>query len=223
MIGTNLFTVQRLLAAMRSRGYVVAERPFELNIIAERNNTVRSEKFDDSLHLIYKDAQSDWVHHEYLVTTDPSAYYIDNPVHSKGYGFIKKGQWVNAYQLGYHKTRRALVQIRPITVIRNYDLKGLIKRHTGEEQTGIFGNNIHDMRGNMTNASAGCVVFGRDEEYRAFLAACEQHSRLYGNQFTLTLFDWRDARKTFVSAFVYTAGFAGVALGSVLAIRQSRK
>lgn len=216
----NLFSVHRLVGAMRAKGYRVYDRPFELNIVAERNNTVRSESFDDTLHLFYKDSHDDWVHHEYLVTTDPNVYYIDNPAHAKGYGFIKKGQWLNAYQLGYHKTRKALVQVRPITVIRNYDLKGVIKRYTGEEHTGIFGNNIHDRKGNMLNASAGCVVFAHDEDYRQFLAACEQHKTLYGNQFTLTLFDWRDARKTYVSAFVYTAGLAGIAVGGLMALRE---
>jgi hypothetical protein len=187
--------INALLSRMRSRGYRIFSRPLELNIIAERSSTVRSELMDDVLHLLYKDLDDRWQLKSYQVTTDPSAYYIDNPIVPQGYGFIKKGQWLDCYARGYHKGRPALVQVKPVTVIRNYELKGPFKTYQGSEQTGIFGNNIHDMKGSMFNASAGCIVFARDADYAEFLSQCDHHRLRYGNRFTLSLLDFRDARK----------------------------
>lgn len=187
--------VSRLLTILRSKGYKIFTRPFELNIIAERSASVRSETFDDRLHVLFRDNMNRWLHHEYEVTTDPSTYYIDNPVVPQGYGFIKKGQYVNAYRKGYHKGRPALEQVRPITVVRNYDVKGIFRSITGQEQSGLFGNNIHDMKGSMFNASAGCIVFSRDHEYQEFLRLVSGHAGIYKNAFTLTLIDFRDRNK----------------------------
>jgi hypothetical protein len=195
--------VNALLRKLRSNGYRIFDRPLELNIIAERSHTVRSEVMDDTLHLLYKDLENKWVLNSFQVTTDPSAYYIDNPIVPQGYGFIKKGQWLNCYARGFHKGRPALVQVKPITVIRNYELKGIFKTYTGNEQSGIFGNNIHDMKGSMINASAGCVVFSRDKDYQEFLSLTDVHRNRYGNSFTLTLLDFRDSnrnRNTMIAA-----------------------
>ncbi|WKN31382.1 hypothetical protein PZB74_20750 [Porifericola rhodea] len=201
--------VNSLLRKLRSKGYKIFDRPLELNLIAERSDTVRSEVMDDSLHMLYKDLEGKWVLNSFQVTTDPSAYYIDNPIVSQGYGFIKKGQWLDAYSLGYHKGRPALVQVKPMTVIRNYALKGIFKTYTGTEETGIFGNNIHDMKGSMINASAGCVVFARDNDYQQFLNQCQVHRNRYGNAFTLSLLDFRDnhkSRNTMIAASLLGLG-----------------
>jgi hypothetical protein len=210
--------VNALLRRLRSSSYRIFDRPLELNIIAERSRSVRSEVMDDSLHLLFRDLEGDWQLRSYLVTTDPSAYYIDNPIVPQGYGFIKKGQWLDCYQRGFHKGRPALVQARPMTVIRNYDLKGFFKAYTGQEQTGLFGNNIHDMKGGMFNASAGCIVFAHDQDYSDFLSLTALHQQRYGNRFTLTLLDFRDlnrTRNTFMAA-----AFVGVGSLATLLLKK---
>lgn len=207
--------INSLLRNLRSNDYVVYTQPQELNLVATRNNTVRSEQFDDKLTVFWKDEAGNWQLREYLVTTDPSVYYLDNPIVPQGYGFIKKGQYIKSYQIGLHKGRKALTQTKPIPVIRNYDLKGLFKKYTGTEQVGIFGNNIHDMKGSMINASAGCIVFAEKPEYDEFLALCDTHRAKYGNSFTLTLLDFRDknkARNTAIAAGLLTVASAGFAV-----------
>ncbi len=184
-----------LLTTLRQKGYQIYTLPFQLNIVAERSATVRSEVMDDTLHIFYADQNGKFTLYSYLVTTDPSAYYIDNPIVPQGYGFIRKGQYVGAYQKGYHKGRPALVQVKPITVVRNYDTKGLFRKVTGSEQTGTFGNNIHDMKGSMFNASAGCIVFAHAADHAHFMKMVADHARIYGNAFTLTMIDFRDAAK----------------------------
>lgn len=205
------FLTMRLLAIMRQKRYIIYDEPFRLNIIAERSNTVRSEHFDDKLSILFKDDANNWQSISYKVTTDPGAYYIDNPqkANPKGYGFIKKGQWLNAYTLGYHKGRTALQQVEPITVIRGYHLKGMFNRVAGTEDHGLYGNNIHDRIGNELRASAGCIVFRDQGDFDAFISMCRKHTALHG-RFTLTMLDFRDARNVYVKKAVTTFGTLGL-------------
>jgi len=213
----------RLLAVLRQKGYVIYDDPFRLNIIAERSNTVRNEQFDDKLTVLFKDDAGRWQSISYEVTTDPGAYYIDNPekANPKGYGFIKKGQWIDAYTLGYHKGRTALQQIKPITVIRSYHLKGVFNKVAGTEDKGLYGNNIHDRIGNELKASAGCVVFRNQEDFDAFIRMCRKHESRYGGRFTLTMLDFRDARNTYL-AKIGGLGIAGGLLTAGYFLNKSK-
>ena len=87
---------------LRSKGYRLFERPYELNIMAYRSRYVRSNHFDDEIHVFYKNDQEKCVYHVFPVTTDPGQYWLDNPMHPQGTAFLKKGQYINAYSIGLH-------------------------------------------------------------------------------------------------------------------------
>ncbi len=90
----------------------------------------------------------------------------------------------------------ALVQKRPVTVVRDYDRNATLDFLNGKEDTGIFGINIH--RASLTGVtktvdqySAGCQVFSSILDFNLFMQLCERHKRVYGNNFTYTLIDER--------------------------------
>ena len=123
-------------------------------------------------------------------------------MHPQGTAFLKKGQYLDAYAMGFHRgIYEALVQVEDVTVIRDYDRKGIFKWiETGREDTGRFGINIHRAEEAGTvktidHFSAGCLVFSNGEDYDFFMNLSRIHMELYGNRFTLTLIDFRDERR----------------------------
>lgn len=88
----------------QKNGYTFSE---DLNIIGIRNKNVGNvvtNKFDDTLVLLYKTAQGMWAYKEYSITTDPGLYYVVNELlSSKGTGIMKEGQYLNCYAIDYHQ------------------------------------------------------------------------------------------------------------------------
>jgi hypothetical protein len=187
---------------LKSKGFKLYERPYQLNIVAYRSRHLRSNAFDDEIHVFYTNDEGKWIYHIFKGTTDPGQFWLNNPMNPQGTAFLKKGQYENAYAIGYHRgVYEALVQVKEVTVIRNYDRRGLFNLlETGLEDTGIFGINIH--RASQTGTtksidrySAGCIVFSNIEDYRQFIQLAKIHRQRHGNVFTLTLVDFRDERK----------------------------
>jgi hypothetical protein len=111
----------------------------------------------------------------------------------QGTAILKPGQYVGSHGLGMHRGKYlALVQIRPVTVIRDFNRDGKTDYTGGREETGIFGINIHRaMSAGTTKTidkySAGCQVFANADDFSVFLQLAERHKNLYGNSFTYTL------------------------------------
>lgn len=179
------------------KGYKIFTRPYELNIVGVRANSVQSNSFDDVIHVFYLDKDSRLVEHQFKATTDPGTYWLKNPLSPQGTAILKEGQYINAYALGMHRGKYlALVQKRPITVIRDYNRNAVLDFLNGREESGLFGINIHRASENGTTKtidqySAGCQVFSNYPEFILFLQLCERHKSLYGNEFTYTLIDER--------------------------------
>jgi hypothetical protein len=197
---------------LKSRGYRIFENPYQLNIVAYRSKHVRSNRFDDEIHVFYKNEQGQWVYHVFPATTDPGQYWLDNPLHPQGTAFLKKGQYVNSYAIGLHRgIYEAVVQMEPVTVIRDYDRKGIFNWfESGSPDTGNFGINIHRARQSgstnvIDNFSAGCLVFADASDYDFFMKLAKVHRSVHGNRFTLTLVDFRDERRRTLSIAAWTS------------------
>ena len=126
------------------------------------------------------------------VTTRPGTVSLQKPV-AGGCAVLAPGQYINAYELGYHlmsryqKTHPALVQRGTLTIFRDNNLNA-IAEETGKKQTGIFGINIHHAGENsslVNNWSAGCQVFQRLADHADFLRICEHYRAK--KRFTYTL------------------------------------
>ena len=187
-----------LKSILRSYGYQLNTRPYELNIVGVRSNSVEANQFDDKIYVFYKTDNINWETHEYPATTDPGTFWLQNPMNEQGTAILAEGQYVNAYQIGLHRgIYKALVQTgAPVTIIRDYDRNAVLDFYNGNYITGYFGINIHraDKDGStfsVSKYSAGCQVFQNADQFEEFLKMCDYHRELYGNYFTYTLIDQR--------------------------------
>jgi hypothetical protein len=192
--------LSRIKGILRKNNYTLFTRPFELNIVGLRSKQTRANKFDDEIHVFYKTSKRKWNYHLFKATTDPGLYWLKNPSYPKGTAILKGGQYENAYALGLHAGKyTALVQARPVIVMRDFDRNETLDFNSGNTESGMFGINVHHATANgksyvIDRYSAGCQVFQNAEEFRMFMQLCLQHKNLYGNSFTYTLIDYRAVR-----------------------------
>lgn len=208
--------IRQLLAIMRRRKYKVYNNPYQLNIVGIRGNSTKPNRFDDRLFVFYKDEKLRWNYVAYSVTTDPGTYWLKHPMNVDGTAILKEGQYVDAYAIGLHRGQyKALVQAKPVTILRQYDRTAILDFFNGTEHTGYFGINIHRAKAkgitlSVDKWSAGCQVFANADDFSQFLSLCDRHRLYYGNRFTYTLVDNRAVERQTRRWLAY--GFAGTSL-----------
>jgi hypothetical protein len=191
------FEIKGLIKVLKDKNYVIYDKPNQLNIVGVRSNSVIPNKFDDFIYVFFKDAKNDWKGYSYPATTDTGTYWLKNPMNSGGTALLKEGQYVDAYQNGYHKGQYpALVQAKPVTVFRDYNRDAILDFNNGKESTGQFGINIHRASASSPSDavdkwSAGCQVFQSPSDFQEFMGLVKTHQNTYGNKFTYTLIDER--------------------------------
>ena len=215
--------IRTLLLLMKLNRYNIYDKPYQLNIVGVRNNTATPNKFDDILYAFWKDDKDKWEGAFYTITTDPGTFWLKNPMNKLGAAILKNGQYIDAYKIGLHRGEyKALIEQKPVTVIRDYDRNAVLDFNNGKQETGNFGINIHraGSKGTTINVdkwSAGCQVFENAEDFAKFLVLAEKHSGLYGNNFTYTLVDERAYNRTFRRRSLYVVGLIGLGiLGFIL-------
>lgn len=182
---------------LQKKGYRIFLRPFELNIVGVRTDSAKPNSFDDVIYVFFNNSEGKLIEHKFQATTDPGTYWLKNPMNPQGTAILKEGQYLNSYGLGMHRGKYlALVQKRPVTVMRDYDRNAVLDFLNGKPDTGMFGINIHRASENgitktVDHFSAGCQVFANATDFVLFMSLCERHKNLYGNDFTYTLIDER--------------------------------
>lgn len=216
--------LSRVKAILNDYGYELNTQPYQLNIVGLRSKSTEANRFDDEIHVFYKKQDGKWNYHIYPATTDPGTFWLNNPMYDQGTAILAQGQYKNAYAIGMHKGKyEALTQVRPVTIIRDYDRDALLDFYNGNLDTGYFGINIHRAESEGTTKvigkySAGCQVFQNAEDFQSFLKLCDVHKQLYGNSFTYTLIDFRAINRITIKRIVTaTTLVAGIVLGWVLA------
>ncbi len=183
--------------ALLRKGYRIFLRPYELNIVGVRSDSAKPNSFDDAIYVFYLDKDGQLYQHRFAATTDPGTYWLENPMNPQGTAILKQGQYIGSHAMGMHRGKYlALVQNKPVTVIRDYDRNAKLDFLNGHEDTGMFGINIHRAQEVGTTKvvdhfSAGCQVFANATEFILFMHLCERHKGLYGNEFTYSLIDER--------------------------------
>jgi hypothetical protein len=211
-----------IINALRFKTYETYIRPFELNIIGIRNESTVPNRFDDEIHIFFKNNSKLWIHYIFPATTDPGTYWLKNPMNPQGTAILSQGQYNDAYQVGLHREKYyALVQRKPVTVLRDYDRNAILDFQNGRPETGMFGVNIHHASVNGTtktvdNYSAGCQVFANINDFNLFMQLCEKHKQLYDNSFTYTLIDKRAIARQQRKAIA--TGLVGIGVGLSAAI-----
>lgn len=210
----------RIKAILKQNGYTLYTEPYRLNIVGLRNDSIIPNRFDDEIHAFYTKQDGSWNYHIWPATTDPGTFWLNNPSYEQGTAILAQGQYLNSYAIGKHKgLYDALIQNRPVTVIRDYDRDALLDFYNGERQTGNFGINIHRAESSgstklINKYSAGCQVFQDAHDFEQFMVLCEQHRRLYGNSFTYALVDFRSMRRVTVKRVITALSVsAAMALG----------
>jgi hypothetical protein len=211
-----------IVQVLHVKTFEIYTRPFELNIVGIRADSTIPNRFDDEIHVFFRNNTSQWIHYIFPATTDPGTYWLKNPMNAQGTAILMQGQYKEAYQIGLHRGKYyALVQRKPITVLRDYDRNAVLDFWNGKPDTGMFGVNIHRASINGTtktvdNYSAGCQVFANINDFNLFMSLCEKHKQLYSNSFTYTLIDKRAiAREQKKTVAVSLAGL-GAGLGAAI-------
>jgi hypothetical protein len=211
----------RIRALLKHKGYELFTRPYELNIVGLRSKSVIPNRFDDELHVFYKTKPLHWEYHVFRITTDPGTYWLKNPMQPQGTAILAEGQYKNSHQIGLHRGQyEALVQRKPVTIMRDYDRNAILDFYNGKKTRGVFGINIH--RANRVGTtktidknSAGCQVFENASDFAVFMKLSHRHAKLYGNNFTYTLIDFRSVQRqtrrriAYAAVFFAMAGIAG--------------
>lgn len=194
------FTFETIYKALRFKCYHIFEadtKPYNLNIIGVRNNNRKPNSFDDWIVVLWK-YKGKWSFKSYQATTDPGLYYLWHPSSPSGTAILKEGQYQNSFKLGLHKGKyKALVQAKPLTVIRDFNRDSFLDYSSGIEETGMFGINIHYSKQsgttiNVNQWSAGCQVIADFKEYNEFIQICIKAEKFWGNSFSYTLLNHAD-------------------------------
>jgi hypothetical protein len=200
-----LQTIQEIINQAKSLGYTIHTKPFKLNIIGVRSaNRTDQSKFDDKIAYFTYDNNGKLIGKIAPATTDPSTAWLTSPmesVKSKGTAILKSGEYKDAYKIDLHKKEyEAVVQYKPVTVIRDNDRNALIN-YLSKTEKGIFGINIHKASLGKNNEyligkdSAGCQVFQKVADFNDFMFMAHKSKDLHGNVFSYILLDEIDKVK----------------------------
>jgi hypothetical protein len=206
--------IRGLLSLMKSKGYQINDKPYQLNIVGVRSDANTPNKFDDKMYVFWN-TENGWEGKYFTITTDPGTYWLNNPMQPSGTAILKQGQYINSHKIGLHQGKyKALTQQKPVTVIRDYDRNAILDFNNGKEDKGLFGINIHRANAtgttkNIDKYSAGCQVFENAEDFAKFLELAEKHNTKYGNNFTYTLVDERALNRAMKRKLVYLLGGIG--------------
>lgn len=194
------FTREEIMKVMLHKGYIVFDnnKPLNLNIVGIRSSDAAPNNFDDSICCFFRDNNLEWKFFQWKATTDPGLYWLLHPMNVEGTAILVEGQYRGAYKLGLHRgTYQALVQSKPLKVIRDFDRDNVLEFESNNIEEGFFGINIHRASSSHTSTqvdkwSAGCQVFSSPNDFNLFMSFVHQALHLYSNSFTYTLLNEKD-------------------------------
>jgi len=190
--------IKDVIRVMTRKGYKVFEndsKPFNINYVGIRDLSDIG-KFNDLFYMFWK-YKGVWNYFTRWGTTDPGSYYEQNLLNDDGVAILKEGQYRGAWTLGKHQGKyTALVQNKPVTVIRDKDKDGALETD-GIEDTGYHGINHHRAHSEaevskIGKYSAGCQVTLNPLEYDVFIAICKAAEDQWGKGISYTLLNKND-------------------------------
>jgi len=206
-------TLNSIILQAKTQGYFFDERPNKLNIIGVRNpKNTSPTRFEDQIAYFYYDNNGNLNGKVVPATTSPSVYFLENPMVSGGTAILKQGQYKDSYSIGYHRGQyEALVQSKPVTVIRDNDRNKIIN-FFAPTTTGLYGINVHRASVNKSNKlyiekdSAGCQTFQNKSDFEDMMKLARKSRDLYGNKFTYTLIDQKQVYTNYTIVGILVVG-----------------
>jgi hypothetical protein len=188
-------TPQILIKTLNKLGHSVFEsdsKPFNLNIVAIREDNPTPNKFNDLLCVFWK-YKGKWSMVQWECTTLAGIPWMSSPLNKKGCAILKPGQYKGAWRIGMHRGQyKALTQAKPVDVYRDNDKDLEYDMVESSVDNGLFGINWHRANSKFESVdvnkfSAGCIVTANPHEYDMFIKICDEAAEVWGNSFTGTL------------------------------------
>lgn len=224
------YNLSDIIKSAQKIGYTIDKRPYKLNIIGVRSlSATNQEKFDDLLAYFTYDNNGNLIGRVVPATTDPSTYFLKSPMNLKGAAILKSGEYKDSYAIGKHRNKyEALVQVKPVTVIRDDDRNAYIN-YLAPTQTGLFGINIHKSTKGKNNEdvigqdSAGCQVFRNISDFEDMMRMARTSRNKYGNSFSYILLDDRDTFKFRNTSILLISGIGLIAFATYYYFKVLKK
>ena len=202
-----MYTREQIMQVVEGKGYKYFHdnnnKSYDVNIIGIRNSKTNgrvTNAFDDLMTIAYKNADGEWMYHEFPCTTDPGTHWVENILNPDGVAILKPGQYRGSHKLRLHQGKYlALGQKKPVKVYRDANLDGKYDLLEESVKEGIYGINIHRATsrsgGKSTRIdkwSAGCQVIADNDDWHEFLDICQAAREIHGNSFSYTLIESKD-------------------------------
>lgn len=204
--------IQKILDAMKNKGYTILTKPFELNIVGIRRQyegMVYSNTYMDSLFALYKDDRGEWIKFAYPVSTIPGLSIPDPKTKKKVplkewkkggdvliarrpyLGTLMEAQYLNVFYIGEHCGAAAMKTKGKQKAYRDTNLGSDTITYSVKDE-GNFGMLIHkgylnNTSSRVNNWSEGCTVFRDESHLLHFFDLANKHKDKYGNSFHYTL------------------------------------
>ena len=195
----KLITVDSIRSIFSKKGYKFFEndeRNYNINIFGVRTSDMTPNTFNDYVCIMWK-FQGKWYTKIYDATTDPGLYYILKPMNVNGTAIMVPDQYINTYEIGIHKTYKALVQKAPMKYYRDNNRDKIYDMDSSHIYTEIAATNIHHASftgksNTVDNWSAGCQVLADIVDWNEFIDICDKSKSTFGNSFSYTLLTEKD-------------------------------
>ena len=198
---------QRVKEIMEEKGYDFFETGiFNVNIVGIRATEKRTNVFDDTMLLVYKNKKKEWEVLSSVITTDPGEKYLVDPINDKGTAILIPNQYKGVYRVDTHArnnsrfAHEALCQRGGTLQVWRDNNRDKVLDHAPESiDEGWFGVNIHRSKSSgeadyVGSYSAGCQVFKNSTDFKLFMDVIKRSRKLYGNSFSYTLLEEQDFR-----------------------------
>lgn len=156
-------TYEQLTDTLRTLGYPVWVKPYDLNAFGIRNPSRVPNTFDDTIGIAYTDCDNRKRILLCPATTDPGLDYLLNPMSNKGTAIMCEGYYKKLWTRGLHKGYPAMVQKSPARFIRDNNKDTVLNFESKNIVTEIIGANLHRAHQTLKamkvgKYSAGCQV-----------------------------------------------------------------
>jgi hypothetical protein len=201
--------INKILDAMKKKGYVILDKKFEMNIVGIRyqyEGMNYSDSFIDRMYVIYKDESGNWVKGgPYAISTIPGAglkdpktgkyeplkkFKKDKPSNTlvtrrPFLGTLMEAQYINQYKIGEFLGEKALKSVSKQKAYRDSEVDTQKINYSVRDE-GNFGMHIHKGfpgGGKVSSYSEGCQIFKDKNSLDHFFSLLEKHIK-EGNRST---------------------------------------
>ena len=157
---------------------------------------MKANRFNDYITAFYL-FDGMWNFFPFVGTTDPGTFWRQNPENVNGTAILKPGYYKDSHMVGIHRGYKALQQRGPVTVYRDDNRDAVLNTTGMQEDTGIFGINIHRASETIASVqvdkwSAGCQVVQDPDCFTFLMRLCERSIGRFGNLFSYCLIEETD-------------------------------